>query len=146
MPSRDDRRAMQKEKKEKTLKVEDSEGNLFEIRMSDISARDEFEYIQVTEGKVGGLCDIFLENKVTLTGIAGLIWAYRRKWEKKLNFGDVLKTINMSTIETLELDDGEDELPSDDPQRKLEEIASANPPNSDGESGTSSPVYAPSTD
>jgi hypothetical protein len=148
MPNRDQRRSGGLP--DKKLSVKDANGDLYEIYMSDISGKDEFEYLQLTQGIAGGLCDLFFKGEPSLVGIAGLIWAKRRKYEKKLTPQDVLETVNMASIETLELDDGtdDDEQPSDDPMRKLEEIRQLDPPGPtsfDGASGPSSPNSVPST-
>ena len=70
------------------------------------------------------------DGKVTLTGIAGLIWSQRRKFEKRLTVRDVMKLVSMATLETMELHDPEDEgetaiedMTPDDPRRKLAEMA-----------------------
>lgn len=149
MPNRDQRRSKDPAL-DKWLSVEDADGNVYEIHMRDISARDEHEYLAMTNGTVGGLCDLFFEAKVSLTNIAGLIWAYRRKnGEKKLALQDVEKTVNMATIETLELHDpaDEDEDPApDDPQAKLAKIRAEKGQEGFGDrSETSVPSSEPST-
>lgn len=157
MPNREQRRSGAVP--EKRVRVEDADGNLYEIFMSDISGRDEFDFMQLTNGIAGGLCDMFLEGKVTLVGIAGLIWAKRRKYEKKLTVQDVMETVSMASIETIELDDGKDsEASDDDPVKRLEEARRNSPPgsagrqslpvattSSDGASDPSSPSSAAST-
>lgn len=139
MPNREQRRAGVGS--DKRLRVADARGDTYEILMSDISAKDEFEFMQMTQGAAGGLCDLFLKGEITLVGIAGLIWSQRRKFEKRLTVMDVLDTVNMATIETLELDDGEDD--DEEPERRPP-VRSATP-NSDGSSGPSSPNSVPST-
>jgi hypothetical protein len=113
------------------LEVTDSDNTPFHIYLRDISGKDEFDYFQMMAStgvaNPPGLCDIFLEGKVTLTNIAGLIWAHRRKnGERKLTIADVLKTVNFMTLENMELHDPEEEgldaLPEDDPQRQLAEM------------------------
>lgn len=93
----------------KWLHVEDAEGRPFDIYLRDITGKDEYDFLQMTQGTAGGLCDLFLEGKVTLVGLAGLIWCARRKFEKKLTVMDVMKTVNMMTLETMELHDPEEE-------------------------------------
>jgi hypothetical protein len=131
MPNRAERRHGQDPNLGKWLEVTDAEGNPFHIHLRDISGKDEFDYFQMMAStgvaNPPGLCDIFLEGKVTLTNIAGLIWAYRRKnGERKLSIADVLKTVNMMTLEDMELHDpdeeGLDALPADDPNRQLAEL------------------------
>lgn len=149
---------------DKWLHVEDDNGDPYDIFLRDISAKDEADYITMTQGQFGGLCDLFLKGEMTLVGISGLIWSQRRKYEKKLTVADVMKTVSMATIETLEMHDPEDEgdvvseLPSDDPQRKLAEMrATANRqldehdpseglPGFDGPTGGSGPGSGPPTD
>lgn len=108
MPNRADRRNPALDMG-KWLHVEDAEGRPFDIYLRDITGKDEYDFLQMTQGSAGGLCDLFLEGKVTLVGLAGLIWCARRKFEKKLTVMDVLKTVNMMTLETMELHDPEEE-------------------------------------
>lgn len=159
MPSREQRRHGTDPSLEKWLHVEDKDGTPFDIFLRDISGKDEWDYLQMmaSTGMTNppGLCDIFLEGKVTLTNIAGLIWSQRRKHERKLTVMDVLKTVNMTTIETMELHDPAEEedalesLPQDDPQRQLAEIAKRKAEDAEGfgdGSGVTAPVSGPSTE
>lgn len=131
MPNREQRRHSTDPNLGKWLEITDADGNQFHIYLRDISGKDEFDYYQMMASTgvatPPGLCDIFLEGKVTLTNIAGLIWAYRRKnGERKLTIAEVLATVNMMTLETMELhdpaEDGADGLPSDDPDRQIAEM------------------------
>jgi hypothetical protein len=127
MPNRQQRRANDPTL-DKWLHVVDMDDNPFEIYMRDISGKDEYDFLLATQGQMGGLCDMFLEQKVTLVNIAGLIWVVRRKYEKKLTVMDVLRTVSMATLETMDMHDPDDDeealesLPADDPNRKLAQI------------------------
>lgn len=159
MPNREQRRHGTDATLGKWLEVIDSDGTPFNIHLRDISGKDEFDYFQMMAStgvaNPPGLCDIFLEGKVTLTNIAGLVWAHRRKnGERKLTIADVLKTINMMTLETMELHDPDEEgleaLPDDDPDRQLAEMRArqaltGGEPGFDGGSPRSSPGSVPVT-
>lgn len=141
----------------KWLHVEDREGNPYDIFMRDISGKDEFDFMQQMNGVPVGLCDIFLKGEVTLVCVAGLIWSQRRRYERKLTVHDVMKTVSMETVETMELHNPEEdaevlsELAPDDPQRKLAEMRAvrADPaqglPGFDGRTETSGPASEPAT-
>lgn len=150
MPNREERRNAANEKR---LYVEDADGNGYTIYMRDISAKDENDFANLTQGTVG-LCDLFLEGKVSLQALAGLIWAYRRKnGEKKLQLGDVMEKVNMACIETMDLDDGTPEEDDDSPENRLRQMREGRgrpPGNGDTSSSvedsrTSSPSSEPST-
>lgn len=147
MPNREQRRSGATDLG-KWLHVEDAEGTPYDIYLRDITGRDEFDFMTMTQGQMGGLCDLFLEQKVTLVGVAGLIWCARRKFEKKLTVMDVLKMVNMETIESMELHDPEEEgdaalesLPADDPNRKLAEMRAAADQSVGHESGEGLPGF-----
>lgn len=158
MPNRGQRRGSDPTL-DKWLHVEDADGNPYDIHMRDISGKDEFDFLQamtsVGMSNPPGLTDLFLKGEVTLVGIAGLIWAVRRRFERKLNLLDVLKTVNMATIETMDLhdpaeDENEDGSGSDDPDAQLAKIrmqreAESTPMGFDDGSPRSSPDYEPST-
>jgi hypothetical protein len=125
MPSREQRR--HNPDLGKWLHIEDADGNPYDIYLRDISGKDEYEFTQMMPN-AGGLCDLFFEGRVSLVNIAGLIWAFRRKnGERNLKIPDVLKTVNLMSIETMELHDPDDEdddaSPApDDPHAKLAKI------------------------
>jgi hypothetical protein len=136
-------------------------GDPYDIYLRDISGKDEHDYMVATNGNMGGLCDLFLEQRVTLVNVAGLIWCVRRKFEKKLTPLDVLRDVSMATLETMEMHDPEDDedvlesLPADDPTRKLAELRAGklqDAPVSEGMPGFGAgtpphgPDSAPSTD
>lgn len=127
MPNRAHRRANDPTL-DKWLHVEDDHGDPYDIYLRDVSAKDEADFLMLTEGKMGGLCDLFLEQRMTLVGIAGLIWSQRRHFEKKLTLLEVMKTVSLATLDAMELhdpreeDDPLDGLPADDPQRRLAEM------------------------
>jgi hypothetical protein len=148
MPNREQRRHGTDPKLEKWIHVEDAQGNPYDIYFKDISGKDEWDFAQQQTGdsKVG-LCDIFLEGRMTLIGIAGLIWCARRRYEKKLTIQDVLRSVNMATIETMELHDPEDEDEEEEPQEATSngsEVPKASQ-SSAVRQGPSSPVSEPST-
>lgn len=126
MPNRDTRRHGTAPSLGKWVYIEDANGLPYEIFMRDISGKDEYDFFQMMGGTGVGLTDIFLEGKVTLVGIAGLIWSQRRKQEKKLAIVDVLRTVNMACIETMELHDPDDpdeaERDSSEPEHRLAEL------------------------
>lgn len=162
MPNRAQRRANDPTV-DKWLHVEDDNGNPYDIFLRDITGKDEYDFLMATQSNMGGLCDMFLESKVTLVNVAGLIWSQRRRFEKKLTVMDVLRDVSMATLETMEMHDPEDEddaladLPADDPQRKLAEMRAGTNARLDqgdpaeglpgfaGGSGTSGPDSGPST-
>lgn len=108
MPNREARRHGDRKALGRWLHIEDADGNPYDIYLKDISGKDEWDFMQMVDDRVG-LCDLFLSGKVTLVGIAGLIWTARRRYEKKLTVLDVVKTVNMACIETMELHDPDDE-------------------------------------
>jgi hypothetical protein len=148
MPNREQRKS-RNPALDKWLYVEDNDGNGYRISMRDISGKDEYEFSQMIQGNVG-LCDLFFEGKPSLVNISGLIWAYRRKnGESKLTVAEVMKTVNLATIETLELHDPaeeDDEPESDDAQAKLAKIREEKSRAGFGESSAgSAPSSEPST-
>jgi hypothetical protein len=147
MPNRQSRRHGDKVALGRWLHVEDANGNPYDIYLKDISGKDEFDFMQMMAGtgmaNPPGLCDIFLEGRTTLVGISGLIWAQRRRYEKKLTPLDVMKTVNMATIETMELHDPEDE--DEDEESPSDDWVAQGPPGFDGASGGPSPDSEPST-
>lgn len=141
MPNREQRRSGNAQLG-KRIHVVDAAGNPFDIYLSDISGKDEADFLQQMQsmGVQGiGLCDLFFKGEPSLVGIAGLVWAQRRRWEKKLLLSDVLTSINMACIESLELHDPdeEDDESGVDPTR-VQPVSSVNSDRSD-------PVSVPST-
>src|SRR5215207_2308713 len=119
MPNRKERRAMQQSgEPELTIRVT-VRGEPFEIKASDISAKDEHDFNRMTDSGNGGmfLTDLF-QGRVSLVHIAGLVWVMRRKYDKKLSLQDVEATVNLQCLNTLELDDGksDDENEGDEPR------------------------------
>jgi hypothetical protein len=102
MPNRDERRSGELD--EIKIRVVCG-GNPYEISLSDISALDEMDYYKAT-GQT--FMDVF-SGKVSAFAIAGLVWVYRRRWEKKLTFEEVMKEFKLSDLESLQLGDDEDE-------------------------------------
>jgi hypothetical protein len=102
MPNREERRSGELD--ELKIKVVCG-GNPYEISLSDISALDEMDYYQAT-GQT--FMDVFT-GKISAFAIAGLVWVYRRRWEKKLTFQEVLKEFKLSDLESLSMGDDEEE-------------------------------------
>jgi len=102
MPNRDERRSGELD--EIKIRVVCG-GNPYEISLSDISALDEMDYYKAT-GQT--FMDVF-SGKVSAFAIAGIVWVYRRRWEKKLTFEEVMKEFKLSDLESLQLGDDEDE-------------------------------------
>jgi len=155
MPNREQRRHGTDPQLGKWLHVEDNDGNPYDIFMRDISGKDEFDFMQQMNGVPVGLCDIFLKGEPSLICVAGLIWSQRRKYERKLTVMDVLKTVSMESIESMDLHDPEEEaeaeatLAADDPHRGVIEAQVVDPseglPGFDGRTGGSGPVSEPAT-
>ena len=102
MPNRDERRSGELDQ----LKIRVvCGGNPYEIALSDISALDEHDYYKET-GQT--FMDVF-SGKVSSFAIAGLVWVYRRRWEKTLTFDEVMREFKLSDLESLTLGDDEDE-------------------------------------
>jgi len=102
MPNREERRSGELD--ELKIKVVCG-GNPYEISLSDISALDEMDYYQAT-GQT--FMDVFT-GKMSAFAIAGLVWVYRRRWEKKLTFQEVLKEFKLSDLQSLSMGDEEEE-------------------------------------
>ncbi len=127
----------------KRIHVVDSGGNPYDIYLNDISGKDEADFLQQIQsmGIQGvGLCDLFFKGEPSLVTIAGMVWSQRRRWEKKLLLSDVLKTINMGCIESLELHDPDDEDEVDDAVDPTMAL-----PDGSERSDHSHPGYVPST-
>ncbi len=103
MPNRDDRRSGELDEIKISVVCG---GNPYEIALSDISALDEMDYFKAT-GQT--FMDVF-SGKVSAFAIAGIVWVYRRRFEKRLTFEEVMKEFKLSDLETLQLgDDNDDE-------------------------------------
>lgn len=102
MPNREERRSGELEQVK--IRVVCG-GNPYEISLADISSLDEFDYYQKT-GQT--FMDVF-SGKVSSFAIAGIVWVYRRRWEKQLTFDEVLKEFKLSDLESLQLGDDEDD-------------------------------------
>lgn len=148
MPNRDTRRRGKDPTLDRWLKVTDNDDNTYQIYFKDVSGKDEWDFLMQTQHNAGGLCDMFLEGKVTLIGIAGLIWSQRRKFEKKLTLQEVLKTVSMATIETLEMFDPDEAEEAEEARTQTETVDMQSGqalPGFGGNSDRSSPDSAPST-
>jgi hypothetical protein len=81
-------------------------GEPFEMRFGDFSALDEFDYFKITGQR---LMMVFSTGEISSFEIAGLLWLYRRPYEPGLTFEDVAKNLKWSDLESVEVDDGEDD-------------------------------------
>lgn len=102
MPNRDDRRSGALEQAQ--IRVVCG-GNPYEISLADISSLDEFDYYKAT-GQT--FMDVF-SGKVSSFAIAGMVWVYRRRFERSLTFEEVLKEFKLSDLESLQIGDDEDD-------------------------------------
>ena len=106
MPNRDERRSGELDQ----LKIRVvCGGNPYEIALSDISALDEHDYYKLT-GQT--FMDVF-SGKVSSFAIAGIIWVYRRRWEKTLTFDEVMREFKLSDLESLTLGDEDEDTPAE---------------------------------
>lgn len=104
MPNRGDRRSGELE----AVKIRVvCGGNPYEISLADISALDEMDYYKAT-GQT--FMDVFT-GKVSSFAIAGLVWVYRRRYEKKLTFDEVMAEFKLSDLESLQLGDDDEPAP-----------------------------------
>lgn len=146
MPNRDTRRHGTDPQLGKWLYVEDSNGHGYEIFMRDISAKDEYDFFQMMGGSGVGLTDLFLKGEVSLVGITGLIWSQRRKTDKKLTVVDVMRTVNMACVETMELHDPDDpdeaDRDSSEPEARLAQMERAQAASREGLPGFGEPSGA----
>lgn len=88
-----------------TLKVKTG-GNNYVIPMADFSAMDELDYEKAT-GR--DLMAPFMTGEVTTVLIAGLVWLYRRRFEKTLTFDSVARQFKFGDLQTLEIVDAKDD-------------------------------------
>jgi hypothetical protein len=106
MPNRDERRSGELDQ----LKIRVvCGGNPYEIALSDISALDEHDYYKLT-GQT--FMDVF-SGQVSSFAIAGIIWVYRRRWEKTLTFDEVMREFKLSDLESLTLGDEDEDTPAE---------------------------------
>lgn len=149
--NRQQRRAAAKNKMaEAKIKVT-IKGNLYEIGMLDLSGKDAMDFRRITAQMLGGeglsLSDLFIKGAVDLEHVAGVVWAYRRRWEKDLTYVDVLEEIDMTCLEGMTLDDGKEDV-EDTPAPYAIDVGPGAlvHPEGNGAGALSSPSSAPPTD
>ena len=86
-----------------------SGGHRYDIRLGDFSAMDEMAFAQVTGGKA--LMQAFTTGEVDSVMVAGLIWLFRRKLDKKLTFQTVAEQFRWSDLDTVEITRVDDDKP-----------------------------------
>lgn len=74
------------------------DGKTVTLKIDDFTGEDDLALFQKTGVT---LFEVF-GGKITLFTVAGLLWLHRRKIDPKLLFEQVAKTVNFSTIETID--------------------------------------------
>lgn len=77
-------------------------GHRYDMKIGDFSAMDEMAYSQVTGGKT--LMQAFSTGEVDSVMVAGLVWLFRRKYEKKLSFQSVAEQFKWADMDTIEIE------------------------------------------
>jgi len=151
MANREQRRAAAKNKTAEMKMRVTVGGNPYEIGMLDLSGKDAMDFRRITAQLLGNegltLSDLFLRGAVDLEHVGGVVWVYRRRWEKDLTYMDVLEEIDMTCLEGITVDDGkEDEDESPAPYSIDVGAGALADPEGNGAAALSSHSSAPPTD
>lgn len=117
-----------------------TEGRPYEMVMGDFSAMDEMLFKQTTGEDLMSAFSTGDFNSIT---VAGLVWLYRRRFEKTLKFQTVAEKLKFSDLDTIEM---RDTSQSDDDENEGEVPSGSRPEDLGETSERSFPVSPPSTD
>lgn len=94
-------------------------GNRYEMMFGEFSAHEEVQYKRLTGYD---LMAPFLNESINSIMLAGLVWLYRKRTEKKLQFNSVLKEFKFSDMDNLVVTDGTESDEDEDDEETLEEL------------------------
>lgn len=102
-------------------------GHRYDMQIGDFSATDEMAFKETTGED---LMTPFVEGKVNAILIAGLIWLYRRRFEKNLRFKKVADSFTFADLDSIEFvgpDDDDGDEDDDKPATLTTEVPDPEP-------------------
>jgi hypothetical protein len=87
-----------------------TDGRRYDMALGDFSARDEMDFKEIAGED---LLTPFTTGKANSVTIAGLVWLFRRRFEKNLRFDKVAVSFKLGDLDTIRVaKEGEEDAPA----------------------------------